>query len=68
MENSKVDTSINRGSRKEEKIDDFSSVLERMKKSLKQSHSRTFHKEDTDQTLLEDMSEIHERTFDMKVS
>jgi len=64
--------SINRGSSKrDEKSDDFNSVLERMKKSLKSGSNRNVSKEDlrtSDQTINpEELFESHDRTFDQKV-
>jgi len=63
---------MNKGSSKrDEKNDDFNSVLERMKKSLKSGSSRNISKEDlrtSDQTINpEEIFESHDRTFDQKV-
>lgn len=72
VETSKIDLSINKGSSKrDEKNEDFNSVLERMKKSLKSGNSRNVSKEDlrtSDQTINpEEIFDSHDRTFDQKV-
>lgn len=72
-ENSRLETSMFRNSSKrEEKGDDFSTVLEKMKKTLRSGHSRNSSKDNlrgTEHTINpEEILEHDAKAFDSKVT